>query len=399
LKRNSIARSIALTIVLYSAITGAALASWEVKTIPLPAGGIEGGAFGVSCTSTTYCAEVGHSSEGLIWGAAGAEWNGTSWAAAKVQANPGNKNGDLLSVWCWAEKKCRAAGTYGKEGVGYSLIEPLKEGEWKQIASPSPKNGKNAEFKGIACTSAAFCLAAGEFVNTEGGGEKGAVFADEWEGEEWIALSPIENPGGQKNGQMHGTSCSAEGVCVSAGSWGTWEPLVERYISQAGSESWNKSTKKWAAVAAPEPATAKFGMFYSISCKSATFCMAVGAWSENISGGPYKALGDTWNGTGWTLVLSSAGPEGSTENAMHGVSCITSEECELVGSAKNKSGVEVSNAYIWKATKWERQEPPNPSGAKASSLEAISCTAAAACNAVGTYTNSSGRPGPFGEVY
>jgi hypothetical protein len=373
-------------------------ATWEIKSIPLPTGGVEGGAFGVSCASTKYCAEVGHSFGGSIWGAAGTEWNGTAWSAAKVLANPGDKNGDLLSVWCWAEKKCRAAGAYGNKGTGFSLIESLKEGEWKQIASPIPSNGKNAEFKGIACTSASFCLATGEFLNTEFLEEKGAIFADEWEGEEWLPLSPIENPGGQKNGQMHGTSCAEEGLCISVGGWGA-ENLEGKFVSQAGSETWMRSTKKWTAVAAPEPATAKFAMLYGVSCKSTTFCMAVGEWSENVSGGPYRAFADTWSGTSWTLVLQSAGPEGSTENAMHGVSCVSSEECEVVGSAKNSSGVEVSNAYLWKAKKWERQEPLNPSGAKASSLDAISCTAAAECNTVGQYTNSSGKPEPFGELY
>lgn len=377
-------------------VTTAQAATWEVKSVSLPTGGTEGALWGVSCPSTTFCAAVGDYWNGSIWGAAGDEWNGTSWTVATVEANPGDKNGDLRSVSCWSTTGCRASGAYGNKGAGNSLIEGRKEGTWKRIPSPNASNGKNPEFMGISCPETAFCLATGEFVNLEAG-EAGAAFASEWEGEEWVRLSPVENPGGQKNGQLQSVSCYEVGVCMSVGGWG--KELEGRFVSQAGSEIWTKSTKEWAVVNAEEPAGAKFGMFYGVSCTSATFCMAVGKWSENVSSAPYKAMADTWNGSKWTLVLWSGGSEGATEGALHSVSCTAAEECEMVGSDKSKTGVEEALAYRFKKGTWTFQKTELPVGAKSGKLEGISCKETEVCNAVGDFVNSEGKLKPFAEAY
>jgi hypothetical protein len=248
---------------------------------------------------------------------------------------------------------------------------------------------------GISCTGSEFCLATGNFLNTTEG-EKGAALAAEWEGETWKLLEPIENPGNRKNGYLASVSCIEEGVCMSAGAWGREVEGIQ--LSQAGSESWNRSAKKWTSVEAAEPATAKYATFYGISCKSATFCMAVGRWSESVSAGPYHTLADVWNGTKWTLVLYSGGPPGGKGGSLNGVSCPAVGECEVVGNAINSSGVEVTLAYLWKKEEWTFQSTPNPAGAKSSSLESVSCTAAEVCNAVGAERNASNLLKPFGEI-
>ncbi|MFZ1927294.1 MAG: hypothetical protein WAU42_14275 [Solirubrobacteraceae bacterium] len=400
--RNSI-KAIGLVFLAFSTFgaTSAYAAKWELEKAVLPTGGTEGYLRAVSCFSSTNCTSVGSYSNGSIGGAFGNEWNGTAWSVTSVIANPGTKNGDLRGISCFSATTCRAVGTYGTEeggkGVGKSLVESVKEKVWKTIPSPNSSLGKNAEFMGVSCPGeGGFCLATGQYLRTSGE-ETGAAFASEWNGEEWALLSPIENPGNRKNGQLLGVSCIEAGVCIAAGTWGI-EPAGETPQFHAGSESYNKAEKKWVATEAEEFAGAKYGVFYGISCKSSAFCMAVGKWSPNIAAGPYKTYAATWNGTGWKLVLWSGGPPGATEGALHGVSCPAVGECEVVGEAKNSSGVEVALAYLWKEEKWTFQETPDPAGAKSSSLEAVSCTAAEVCNAVGAELNSSNVQKPFGEI-
>jgi len=377
--------------------TTAHAATWELKTVPLPEKSSEGELRAVSCTSTSFCAAVGDSWNGAIWGADGAEWKEGSWLAAKIEANPkpGTKNGDLLGVSCWKAMKCRAVGTYGLEekgeGLGRSLVEGRNsEGAWEKIPSPYPASGKDDEFLGISCPTGESCLATGWYINGEG---LGAIFASEWETEKWGLLSPIANPGNRGGGNLAGVSCIEAGVCVAAGGWG--RESEGKVISQAGSETWQSEGKKWAAVEAEEPLTAKLAWFNGISCTSATFCMAVGGWNEG-AGGAF-ALADVWNGTKWTVVLSSGGPPGAKSGVFTAVSCIA-EECHAVGGATNSEGKEVTLSYLWKAKKWEFQTTPNPAGAKASFLKGVSCTASEVCTAVGGYKNSSNVLLPLAEV-
>src|ERR1700704_258617 len=378
--------------------------AWELKAVGIPSGGTEGTLRGVSCTSTTFCIAVGDFNK-EVWGADGNMWNGTSWTEASVQANPGNKNGNLRSVSCWSTTGCRASRACGGEegggGVGKTLIERLKEGKFTQIASPNPalgtgsEDGKFSELLGIACPTASFCLSTGKYVNTSGGGEAGAVLAEEWNSEEWLRLKPIEKPAKRKNATLWSTSCIEEGVCMSAGAWG--REVEGTLFSQAGSESYNKAENKWNSVEAEEPITAKFATFYGISCTSSTFCMAVGQWSESVSSPPYKALADIWNGSSWTAVLFSGGVGITKESTFRGVSCPATEECEAVGSYVTSEGVEKSLVYIWKSKEWKVQTTSDPTGAKATSFNAISCTASETCSAVGGFVNSSNKLMPFAE--
>jgi hypothetical protein len=382
--------------------------TWTVKSVPIEEKWLEGALEGISCAASNHCLAVGKAGTEK-WAAAANAW-GTEWNTFPLNAQPGTKNGDLRSVSCWAQENCVAAGSYGTEeggkGVGKSLVEEYEskvEGKLRKVTSPNPSNGRNAEFYGISCPEKEACLAVGKFLNTGGGGEKGAAFAAEGtpgskEGEAtWSQLSPIENPGGQKNGQLLSVSCLKAGECIAVGGWGKEEG--GKGVSQAGSESWNKSKKEWKAVAAPEPAGAKFAMFYGVSCKSATFCMAVGKWSENVSTPPYQTFADTWNGSAWTNVLYKGGSKEATEGALYGISCIAVEECEMVGSDRSKAGEEEALVYRWKKGEWTYQATEKPAGSTSWRLEGISCTAAEACNAVGSYNNSEGELKPFGELY
>lgn len=385
--------------------TGAQAATWTLNSVPLPSKGKEATARGVSCAST-FCASVGDYWNGSEWGASGDELEEPgAWKSAEVFANvKEGKNGDLRGVSCWkseeegAEPACRAAGAYGTSGgVGTPLVEARLEGQTKweqQTAGKSP--GNRPEFRGISCISAGtYCLAVGQF--DASGFVDEAAFAQEWNSANWIELSAPENPGNREHGHLTSVSCRSKTFCMAAGGWG--REVLGKEVIQAGSMTYNKTEKKWTAIEAEEPATAENGDFYAIACTSTTFCMAVGNWKENPelkTGGPTRILADIWNGTKWTVSLSS-GPASINEGTLRGVSCPSAEECEAVGDYINATTLkEEPLAYVYKEKKWERQTVEAPSGATASALEAVSCKEAKKCQATGTESTSLLSFFPFG---
>jgi hypothetical protein len=389
--------AIAAVISLTTTAAAAQAAAWELKSVSLPAKGTEGRLWGVSCFSSSVCTAVGDYWNGTKWGASGNEWNGTAWSVASVISNigeeAGDKNGDLRSVSCFSATRCMAAGAYGHAGAGNTLIESSNKGSWSHVSSPNPTSkGTNPDLYGISCTSLEFCLTAGLFKNKE---NKGGIIAEEWEGTSWNLLAPPENPGNRGAGHLASISCPEEGWCMGAGGWDREEE--GHIVHQSASESWNRATNTWATIEAPQW-PAEVGDFHGISCTSPTFCMAVGQWREKLNEGAYHALADVWNGSVWKVVLVSGGPEGATESWLLGVSCRSAEECEVVGGAKNKSGVQVTLAYRWIGEKWQFQTTPNPAEAISSDMEAVSCTGSEACMAVGSYATKASALQPLTEV-
>ena len=92
-------------------------------------------------------------------------------------------------------------------------------------------------------------------------------------------------------------------------------------------------------------------------------------------------------GTAWTVAPSPNAtlPGGKIES----VSCSAPAACTAVGTNLNTSGINVTLAERWNGTSWARQATPNPPGntdpSVAPSLLGVSCPAAGFCAAVGAY--------------
>ncbi len=95
-------------------------------------------------------------------------------------------------------------------------------------------------------------------------------------------------------------------------------------------------------------------------------------------------------GSGGWKVVPSPSPQ-APNGQLLGVACSSSTACEAVGSYLNSSNVQVTFAEGWNGTRWALQATPKPKGAAASILEGVACPSPAACEAVGYYLNSSGE--------
>jgi hypothetical protein len=297
---------------------------------------------------------------------------------------------------------------------------------WSVTPSPNPVIPTGQLFS-VSCPAANWCVAVGTYVRSSG---VGVTLAEQWNGTAW-RIQPVLNPPGAAWSALNGVACSSPSACeavgVTASRSGVQTALAARWNgsswqlqpapspagggalsgvactsasaciavgqSNAGTlaEQWNGDD--WTIQATPNPAGAPFSSLNAVSCASASACSAVGGY-RNSSGTPVT-LAERWNGTSWGIQPTPNPPGGGW--SLHAVSCTAPAACTAVGGRVAPPGAPVTLAERWNGTSWSIQPTPNPAGAPFSFLGAVSCASASACSAVGGYGNSSGTPVALAE--
>jgi hypothetical protein len=340
--------------------------AWSVMPIPSPKGSQVTVLTGMSCPSATFCMAVGDSTTSSTAVVMLAErWNGTAWS---VVPTPQSKGSVLSAVSCTSATFCLALG--GISG-GMLLAERWNGKTWVSQAIPDKD-----DLSAISCPSPTACTAVG------------GTQAGHWNGKTWAVqvIAP--------QGLLSGISCTSSWACTAVG----------LKVNSAGdvltlAEHWNGKT--WGVQATPNPpadGVLPYSQLTGVSCTSASACTAVGDSDNNSLGYPLL-LAERWNGATWAI---QATPEpGDLDDAgFTGVSCASDSACIAVGYyAQDPTGgdFEGTLAEGWNGKTWARQSIPSPSGGSdgQSELFGVSCTAAAACIAVGDYyPNKSTGPNP-----
>jgi hypothetical protein len=135
----------------------------------------------------------------------------------------------------------------------------------------------------------------------------------------------------------------------------------------------------WTIEPTPNPTGGTNNFLEAVSCTSPMACVAVGSYHD--SAGAMVTLAEAWDGTRWTL-QTTPNPSGSNAQ-LTDVSCTAATACAAVGSYQNSAGNIVTLAERWDGQAWSIQPTPNPSGGTRTELRAVSCTASTACTAVG----------------
>ncbi|HZM80143.1 MAG TPA: hypothetical protein VFC19_30785 [Candidatus Limnocylindrales bacterium] len=186
------------------------------------------------------------------------------------------------------------------------------------------------------------------------------------------------NPGGAS--YFNGVSCTSASACTAVG----------HYHGSTGAtvtlaERWNGTA--WTVQPTPNPSGATASFLNAVSCSSVSACTAVGYYLTST--GATVTLAQRWDGTTWTL-QPTPNPSGATASYLLGVSCTAASACTATGFSTTSTGATVTLAQRWDGTSWAVQPTPNPSGATASQLYGVSCASASACTAVGNYVTSTG---------
>lgn len=271
------------------------------------------------------------------------------------------------------------------EGTFYGLDEVFKTRTWS--IQETPKLAFNtASLSGVSCTSTTACVAVGQF---EEKAEDKVPLAEIWNGTTWT----LQEPPGPTEGKwdyLHDASCTSSVACIAVG-----------YYQSKSSENWSMLAERWNGtiwsieeVPNPKEAKGTFADLQGVTCSSAEACIAVG-WYINKSP-TAAALIEHWNGKAWSVEEPPL-PAGTKESTIASVSCSASAACTAIGSFKGSSGEWMPLAERWNGTTWTDQEPPKPTGSKERFLKSISCASSTACTAVGYFYNSSDEDLPFME--
>jgi hypothetical protein len=203
-----------------------------------------------------------------------------------------------------------------------------------------------------------------------GGSHESAPVAAPWS----IVSSP--DPGGTGAdgiNSLNGIACASSTDCFAVGSYDAGSDVAGTLIESWDGSSWSVATN---------PDSTGGGTLDAVSCFSSTDCIAVGSVGTST-------LAESWNGTEWTDV---SGPNvGDDANVLTGVSCPTTSTCTAVGYTDTVEGGQPETLIeYWDGTSWTIQTSPNDASGN-NTLAGVSCAAATACEAVGTFSSSAGN--------
>jgi hypothetical protein len=322
---------------------------------------------------------------------------GTSWKIQPVPSPAGHPLSGFFAVSCTSARACTAVGAQtGTHGTTTPLAERWNGTGWSIQATPGLAGSMGSEFLAVSCTPATACTAGGANLDHSG---TSVPLAERWNGASWrVQATPA--PAGSIGSGFAGMSCRSVTACTAVGSYGTNGGSTVMLA-----ESWNGTS--WGIQHAPSPAGATGSEFLGVSCTAPGACTAVGA--VTISSAAFRGSGDSggssvtvglaerWNGASWRAqIIPSAGR--STGTGFAAVSCSAATACTAAGSYNTTSHLSRPVAAAWGGTSWHRQATPARAGASAASgLVGVSCASVRTCIAVGFSTATTGESTTLAE--
>jgi hypothetical protein len=355
---------------------------WAIQSTPNPASGSPMFS-AVSCPTATDCTAVGVPA-GLGGTTVAEQWNGTTWTIQPAPAPPGLSQAQLSGVSCPAATACIAVGgaRTGIEVPPSMLAEAWNGTSWSLQTGANRLGALSSELKGVACPSATFCVAIGDFINRA---STTRMLAETWNGLNW-SIRSVPNPSAT-TGVLNAVSCSSPTACTAVGS----------FTGAAGittlAERWNGTS--WTVQSTPNPSGSTDAVLQGVSCPSTTSCMAVGRFFNSVTS-QWTRLAEQWNGTSWAIKTTQSA-SGETFSTLNSVSCASSTACITVGGVSTTAGAFQADRLLteqWNGTSWVIRTAPNPAGTTFATFAGVSCSAATACTGVGGFSTTPGDEFP-----
>jgi hypothetical protein len=265
----------------------------------------------------------------------------------------------LSGVSCSNPSLCISVGAYGSSSSQKTLSEKWNGTTMAVVSSPPSSGNPEVEFNAVSCPSASFCMGVGRIFKS--GTDK--PLAEKWNGSKWTQLTTPSLGPGQAD-DLLGVSCKSPTWCMAVG-WWTISP------QNALAMLWNGTS--WTVETVPNTNSIDDNVLNSISCVTTSFCIAVGTAGNG-------QLIDSWNGSTWTIVSSAA------NRALNGVRCRSTSFCVAVG-AQGSSPV-TTLVEQWNGATWSVISSANVTGSSANFLLSVSCTGTTFCMAGGYYLGS-----------
>jgi hypothetical protein len=202
------------------------------------------------------------------------------------------------------------------------------------------------------------------------GANQSLPLTEVWNGLKWKPFAAV-NPSGATQAAFNSISCLSASSCIAVGDYTTAPSASTPNLTLA--ESWNGAT--WTLLTTSTPSGATAAQLTGVSCASAAMCMAVGGYATAATL-PNRTLSEVWNGSSWTTQTTPNPASGS--GTLSHVSCPSATDCTAVGSPLTFTPV----IEQWSGGTWTLQTAATRAGQFAL-LGGVSCTAASTCTAVG----------------
>jgi len=125
--------------------------------------------------------------------------------------------------------------------------------------------------------------------------------------------------GGTGPNVLNSVSCVSASDCVAVG-----YTDIGNYVYETLVMVWDGSV--WSIVSSPNAGTSNDALT-SVSCVSASECVAVG---YTFAGSAFETLVMVWDGSVWSIVVPSLNA-GTSDNVLVSVSCVSASSCVAVG--------------------------------------------------------------------
>jgi hypothetical protein len=361
--------------------------TWSIQTVPLPSGG-SGRLSGVSCSSLKACVAVGEASGGVGYDPLAEVWKGKTWSIQTVPLPSGGSDGYLFGVSCVSPSPCTAVGGYYRSGTTVPLVEVSTGKTWSVQPSAVPRGGgaTGSDLLAVSCRSPKSCTAVGSQPSRS---VFDATLAEVWNGSTWKVTSTPRSA--DSVSILQAVSClPSSAACMTVG----WSARSDFDFGSTLAELWNGIS--WKLRVTPNITGALSAILNGISCASSKVCITVGQTSNALGTG--LPLAESWNGSRWKIT-PMPNPAGSADTNLSAVSCTSSTSCVAVGLYVNGSEVGLTLAEAWNGKTWRIQTMPKVAASTDSRLDAVSCTSASACTAVGVTHNSDGNEVTLAESW
>jgi hypothetical protein len=370
--------------------------TWKSVTVPLPASTATGASLQtVTCPSASACVAGGsyHGSgqqQGLLLAGQAGTWTATTAPLpAGAAASPGAR---IMSVACASSTSCVAVGQYATGKSDDALLVTGHGSAWSGRPAPLPADAAArpaAELVSVACPAVTSCTAVGSYLDDLGNRQGMLVTL---RGTSWKATrAPLPAGATVPGAELSAVACPAASGCVAVGLYSADSAGFE--VSGTGA-SWAATATPLPAQAASSPATT----FPALACQQGT-CVAVGSYTDTAGsrqGLIVSGRGSSLTATTAPLPKGSAPAQGSPGARLTSVACPSAAACVAVGEYTDTSGDAQTLLLTGAGSAWTTARAPVPANARTvgsqaqgalapPALEFITCRAAATCVAVGSY--------------
>ena len=234
---------------------------------------------------------------------------------------------------------------------------------WGNEASPPSSLNSTTTLSGevvsaTSCVSATFCGVGGLYHDSSG---KQQAFVSVFNGTNWTdaEVAGVFNTGGLAS--VNSISCTSATSCVAGGRYEESNSNNQAFVSVFNGTTWTDTEVAGALNTVP------FAYVSSVSCTSATSCVAGGTYRDSNTN--QQAFVSVFNGTTWTDTEVAGDLNTGTYTSVNSVSCASATFCDAGGLSSASSFV-VMSTYP-EVTLPSSPEPPSGVGASAGNASAV----------------------------